>query len=155
MKTKNLLIIAHAPSDNTKKMVTSVLRGASHADTMSTVVRILSPTDATAADILSADALIIGTVENLGYMSGLTKDLFDRCYYPCLDKTEGLPVALYIRAGHDGTGTIRSLQSIFTGLRWKLVQEPLVCKGDFDNKFLKECEELGQTIAISLDVGII
>ena len=136
-------------------MATAVERGASNADTSNVFIRRLSPIEATANDIIQANALIIGTVENIGYMSGLTKDLFDRCYYPCLDKTEGLPVALYIRAGHDGTGSIRSLQSIFTGLRWKLVQEPLVCKGDFDKKFLKECEELGQTIAISLDVGII
>lgn len=155
MKKKNLLIISHTPSDNTQNMADSVVQGASNADTTNTVIRRLSPIEATATDIMLADALIIGTIENLGYMSGLTKDLFDRCYYPCLDNTEGLPVALYIRAGQDGTGTVRSLQSIFTGLRWKLVQEPLICKGDFDNAFLKECEELGQTIAISLDIGII
>lgn len=88
-------------------------------------------------------------------MAGLTKDLFDRCYYQCIEHTEGLPVAFYIRAGHDGTGTLRALKSIATGLRWKVIQEPLICKGSFDPNFITQCEELGLTVAASLDYGII
>ena len=35
-------------------------------------------------------------------MSGLTKDFFDRCYDELKDKTEGLPIIYYVRAGLDG-----------------------------------------------------
>ena len=88
-------------------------------------------------------------------MAGLTKDLFDRCYYPCLEHTQAMPFSFYIRAGQDGTGTLRAMTSVTTGLRWKLVQAPLICKGEFKTAFLAECEALGLTMAASLEAGII
>ncbi|MGP9644821.1 MULTISPECIES: flavodoxin family protein [unclassified Halomonas] len=152
---KKLLIIAHAPSENTQKMLEAVVHGASHPDVEKVVVTSLTPLETQPNDILSADAIILGTTENLGYMAGLVKDVFDRCYYACLDKTEGLPFAFYIRAGHDGTGTQRGIESITTGLRWRLIQEPLICRGDFQSGFIEQCEELGLSVAASLEAGII
>lgn len=152
---KKLLIIAHAPSENTQKMLEAVVHGASHPDVEKVVVTSLTPLETQPDDILSADAIILGTTENLGYMAGLVKDVFDRCYFACLDKTEGLPFAFYIRAGHDGTGTQRGIESITTGLRWRLIQEPLICRGDFQAGFIEQCEELGLSVAASLEAGII
>lgn len=152
---KKLLIITHAPSENTQKMLEAVVHGASHPDVEKVVVTSLTPLETQPDDILSADAIILGTTENLGYMAGLVKDVFDRCYYACLDKTEGLPFAFYIRAGHDGTGTQRGIESITTGLRWRLIQEPLICRGDFQSGFIEQCEELGLSVAASLEAGII
>jgi hypothetical protein len=88
-------------------------------------------------------------------MAGLIKDVFDRCYNECLDHTQGLSFCFYIRAGHDGTGTRRAIETITKGLRWKLVQEPLICKGEFDENFISQCENLGLAMAASLDAGII
>jgi multimeric flavodoxin WrbA len=152
---KTLLIIAHAPSENTQRMVQAVIKGANHPDITNVSVKYIAPLDTQADDILSAQAIIIGTTENLGYMAGLIKDVFDRCYYSCLDHTQGRPFTFYIRAGHDGTGTRKALKTITTGLRWRLVQEPLLCKGEFDEAFIAQCEELGLTMAASLDAGII
>lgn len=152
---KQLLIVAHVPSENTRRLRDAVVMGASGADFAGIERRVLTPFEAQPADVLSADALILGTTENLGYMSGALKDFFDRIYYPCLELTQGKPYALYIRAGQDGTGTRRGIETIVTGLRWRAVRDPLICRGAFQQRFVAECEELGATMAASLDAGVI
>lgn len=151
---KRLLVVAHAPSPNTQRLLDAVLRGARHPDIENVEVRHVPPLQAVAEDVLDADAIILGTTENLGYMSGALKDFFDRIYYPCLEKTQGRPYALWIRAGYDGTGTRRSIESIVTGLRWRAAREPLICKGEFQEVFADQCEELGMYMAAGLAAGI-
>lgn len=154
MSARQLLLVAHAPSENTVRLKDAVLRGAS-AETIENVqVRWVAPLDATPEDVLQADAIILGTTENLGYMSGAMKDFFDRCYYPVLERKQGLPCALYIRAGHDGTGTRRAIETIVTGLRWSWAQDPLVLRGEWQPGFLDQAEELGLYMAAGLDSGI-
>ena len=153
--SKRLLVVAHAPSPNTLLLREAVARGARHDDIEHVDVIVRAPLDAGPDDVLSCDAIILGTTENLSYMSGALKDFFDRIYYPCLEQTQGLPFAFYIRAGHDGTGTRRAIEIITTGLRWKLVQPPLVCRGDYREEFETQCQELGLYVAASLDAGLI
>ncbi|MCG7201618.1 flavodoxin family protein [Marinobacter pelagius] len=152
---KRLLIVAHAPSPNTLRLRNAVENGARHQDIEAVEVVVKAPLDAGPDDVLGCDAIILGTTENLGYMSGALKDFFDRSYYPCLEQTQALPFAYYIRAGHDGTGTNRAIQSITTGLRWKLVQDPLICRGEYRDAFEEQCRELGLYVAASLDAGLI
>ena len=154
MTDKRLLIVAHAPSPNTRRLLDAVVAGARHPDIAGVEVVAQSPFDTRPEHVLAAQAVVLGTTENLGYMSGALKDFFDRCYYPCLDKTQGLPYALYIRAGHDGTGTRRGVETIVTGLRWRAVQEPLLCRGDFREDFIPACEELGTLMAAGLEAGV-
>lgn len=154
MPARQLLIVAHAPSPNTRKLVDAVLRGARHEDIDNVETRWLPPLEAGPDDVRRADGIILGTTENLGYMSGALKDFFDRSYYPVLEEKQGLPCAVYIRAGHDGTGTRRALESILTGLRWRLVQDILLCRGDWQDSFVEQCEELGLAMAAGLDAGI-
>ena len=154
MTDKRLLIVAHAPSPNTRRLLDAVVAGARHPDIAGVEVAAQSPFDTQPDHVLAAQAIVLGTTENLGYMSGALKDFFDRCYYPCLEQTQGLPYALYIRAGHDGTGTRRGVETIVTGLRWRAVQEPLLCRGDFQEDFIPACEELGTLMAAGLEAGV-
>lgn len=153
--TKTLLMVAHCPSENTRKLWNAVSEGVSSIDLTNTIFKALSPFDTHADDVLAADAIILGTTENLAYMSGALKDFFDRCYYPCLELKQGLPCAAFIRAGHDGTGTKKALETITIGLKWRWVQSPLILKGNFHRSFEKECFELGAAMACALDEGII
>jgi multimeric flavodoxin WrbA len=153
--SKRLLIVAHAPSPNTRVLLEAVLEGARSPEIDGVESIALSPLAAGAADVLAADALILGTPENLGYMSGALKDFFDRIYYPCLERTQGRSYALWIRAGSDGTGTRRAVESIATGLRWRAACPPLICRGAFRASFAEECRELGMLVAAGLEAGII
>ena len=153
VSAKTLLIVAHAPSPNTQKLAQAAFDGANHSDLDVTVI-LKSPQETQPGDVLAADALLLGTTENLAYMAGLTKDFFDRCYYPVLDKKQGLPFAVYIRAGHDGTGTKRALQTITTGLRWEWVQEALILQGGWQDVFAEQVAELAMTLAAGVEAGI-
>ena len=152
---KRLLIVAHNPSPNTRKLAEAALRGARHADINGVEARLIPPLETGADDVLQADAIILGTTENFGYMSGALKDFFDRIYYPCLEHTEAMPYALYIRAGLDGTGTRRAVESIVGGMKWKPVQPANILLGDYRDEFEQQTEELGTLMAASLEAGII
>ncbi len=154
MTKRRLLIVAHAPSPNTQTLLDAVVGGARSDENQNVEVVALSPFDAGPEEVLTAGAIILGTTENLGYMSGALKDFFDRSYYPCLEKTQGLPYCLYVRAGQDGTGTRRGVETIVTGLRWRAVQEALICRGEWREAFVDQCRELGAAMAAGLDVGI-
>ena len=151
---KRLLIVAHAPSPNTRRLLEAAAEGARDPAIAGIEVEALSPFDAGPEEVKAAQAILLGTTENLGYMSGALKDFFDRVYYPCLEETQGLAYALYIRAGHDGTGTRRGVETIVTGLRWRAVQEPLICRGEWREDFVGQCRELGTLMAAGLEAGV-
>ncbi len=155
MTQKRLLIVAHAPSPNTRALLDAAAAGARSPEIDNVEVTALTPFETQPKDVLAAQAIILGTTENLGYMSGALKDFFDRIYYPCLEKTQGLPYVLYVRAGHDGTGTRRAVETIVTGLRWKAVRDPLICRGEWRQDFVEECGELGMLMAAGLEAGVI
>lgn len=151
---KRLLIVAHAPSPNTERLRDAIVAGVTAAESDNVEIHVRSPFEAGPDDVMAASAVILFTTENLGYMSGALKDFFDRTYYQVLEEKQGLAYLLIIRAGHDGTGTRRGVETIITGLRWKAVQDPLICRGDWDEAFVGQCEELGMLMAAGLDAGI-
>ena len=152
--TKHLLIIANTPSINTVALADAALRGASTDDAGEVKAQAISPFDVVAADLLAADGVILGTTENIGYMAGATKDMFDRCYDAWLGKTEAIPVGLYIRAGLDGTATRRALEGIFSAQKWRLIATPLTLHGNWSDSYPTQVEELATAMAIGLDAGI-
>ena len=141
------MVIAHAPSSNTRSLLDAVLTGAGSPDINGVDVVHIPPLEAGPDDVLAAQALVLGTTENLGYMSGALKDFFDRSYYPCLEKTQGTSYALYIRAEQDGSRTRRAVESIARGLRGRPVQEPLTLCVAFQENFINQCRELGAVTA--------
>ena len=135
-------------------MAEAVIRGARHPDVEGVEVRALSALEAGPDDLLWSDAFILGTPENFGYMSGAMKYFLDRVFYPCENKVNGKPWAMFVRAGNDGTGTVASIRRILTGLAVKEVQEPVMIVGDFDESRLADCEELGLTMAAGIEAGV-
>lgn len=135
-------------------MAEAVIDGARSDDIGGVDVRVRAALDADEDDVRWADAVILGTPENFGYMSGALKHFFDRVYYEVLEETPGRPYALFVKAGNDGTGAVRSVERIVTGLTWKQVRPPLVVVGDVQEEQLEACRELGMTMAASLEMGL-
>lgn len=117
-------------------------------------VRRLHGTVAGVDDLSWCDAVVIVTPENFGYMAGAVKDFFDRTFYPVEGKLNNLPYAVLVRAGNDGTFALSAVQRIVRGYGWKQVAEPILSVADDVAGPLQQAEELGQTLAAGLALGV-
>ena len=145
-----LLIVHHTPSPAVHAMLDAVVEGASD-DRIEGVEVVLRPAlAATAVDVLAADGYLLGTPANLGYMSGALKHFFDQVYYPCLDACAGRPFGLFVHANNDTEGTVRSVEKIVTGLRWRQAAAPVCVVGEPSRQDLDACWELGAAVAAGL-----
>jgi multimeric flavodoxin WrbA len=149
---KTLLIVYHTQSGNTEKLAEAAYRGACEVEDVGT--RLVRAYDATLQDLLNCQALLIGSPENFGYMSGGIKDFFDRTFYPAQDYRLNLPYALFISCGNDGAGAVRQIDRIMIGYPMRKVAEPIICPGEVRPAYLEQCEELGLTLAMGLAMGI-
>ena len=149
---RRLLILYHRQGGRTGDMAEAVLRGARRATETETVMKRAG--EATLADLLDCQGLIVGTPENFGYMAGMVKDFFDRTYSPAEGKTVGLPYALFVSAGNDGTGAVTQIDRIATGYGWKRAAEPLIARQEVTDADLAACEELGEAMASGVALGI-
>ena len=161
---KTMLIVYHSMTGGTKQMAEAAAAGARTEPELT--VSLLRAAAAGPADVLAADGYLFATPENLGAMSGLMKDFFDRTYYAALDRVNGRPYATLVCAGSDGRQAAAQIERIATGWRLSAVAEPLiVCthaqapdailrpkqisRGD-----LERCEEIGATLAAGIAMGI-
>ena len=150
---KHLLIVYSTQTGRTRRLVSAARAGAAElADEVE--VRFLRARDAGLHDLLWADGLLVGSPENFGYLAGAVKDFLDRTYYPAEGRTIGLPYAMLVSAGNDGSGAVRALERIATGYQWKRVSEALVVKGELDDAALARARELGQTLAAGIAYGV-
>lgn len=152
MQPRRLLIVFHSQSGSAERLAAAVIRGARRtADVVTRDVRAL---DATLDDLLWAEAVIFGTPENFGYMSGALKDFFDRTFYPAQNRVSQLPYALFVKAGNDGSGAVTSVERIVRGYPLRKVADPVVVRGEVGEDDVARCEELGETIAAGLALRI-
>lgn len=155
---KTLLIVFHTHGVKTAQMAEAVARGAQDAlreaeaqDSVRVVIKRCA--DAGPQDLLEADAIILGTPENFGYMSGMMKDFLERVFYPCEGKVEGRPYALFIGAGQDGSGARSSVERVVTGLRLRKAHDAIICVKALTPAVIESCETLGATFAAGLAIG--
>jgi NAD(P)H-dependent FMN reductase len=148
-----VLIVYTSHSGGATRLAEAVERGARSADDPAEVRR-LHGTAAGLDDLLWCSALVIVTPENFGYMAGVVKDFFDRTYEPALGKVDGLPYALVVRAGNDGSFARDAVVRIARGYRFESVAEPIMSvAGDVDGP-LAAAEELGQLLVAGLSLGV-
>ena len=88
MKSKTILFINHSPSKNTLRLTNHIKNKVKSLNPKIQLIT-LNTNDTFVGSFDLVDAVIIGTVENFGYMSGMTKDFFDRCFDGLKDKNTG------------------------------------------------------------------
>ena len=106
--------------------------------------------EATIEDVLTADAYILGTTANFGYISGALKHFFDTTFNEAHEATAQRPFSYWIHGSHDTTGAENAMRSITTGYGWTLAADPLVFTGDVSPAHLEHATDLGATIAAML-----
>lgn len=128
--------------------------------------RLIAAGEASPEDLLDAGAYLFVCPENLAAMSGMMKEMFDRCYYPLLGRVEGRAYATVIAAGSDGSGAQAQIDRIVTGWRLKRVAEPLIvnfnaqtpeailARKSVDEVTLGACRDLGAALSAGLELGI-
>lgn len=128
--------------------------------------RLIAASQATPDNLLAATGYAFVCPENLGSMTGMMKEMFDRCYYPLLGRIEGRPYATAIAAGSDGYGAQAQIDRIVTGWRLRRVTEPLIVNlgaqtpeeilapKQVPEQELATCRELGAGLAEGLRMGI-
>ena len=96
-------------------------RAAANGAALDCAVRLVAAQDVCADDVLGAGGALFVCPENLGTMSGMMKDMFDRLYYPLLGLIEGRAYATAIAAGSDGSGAQAQIDRIVKGWRLRRV----------------------------------
>jgi multimeric flavodoxin WrbA len=158
----SILIVWHSRTGAAEAMARAVAAGA----TLACTARLVAARAVCAEDVLSADGYVFVCPENLGTMSGMMKDMFDRMYYPALGRIEGRIYATAIAAGSDGSGAQAQIDRIVKGWRLRRVAEPLIVNLGAQTSLqilapktvvssaLKQCHELGQSLGAGLMMGI-
>lgn len=157
-----LLIVYHSQTGGTRSLADAAFAGAATIPETTTLMQ--RAADTSPADVLAADALLLGTPEYFGTMSGMLKDFFDRVFYPCETAMTGRSYSVIVCAGGDGTGAMREVDRIVAGWRMRKVQPGLIAqrvggaagssRGDLDHADLERARELGATLAAGLAYGV-
>jgi len=155
-----LAIVWHSRTGAAAAIARAIAEGAGD------VAHLLPAEQVTSQWLLAANGYVFVCPENLGGMSGMMKDMFDRTYYPLLGRVEGRPYATAIASGSDGRGAQSQIDRIVTGWRLRRVAEPLIidfaaqtpeailAAKSLSTADAQVCRQLGQALATGLELGI-
>jgi NAD(P)H-dependent FMN reductase len=155
-----LAIIWHSRTGAARAMAQAAADGAGQGAVL------IAAEHAVPAALLDADGFLFVCPENLGAMTGMMKEFFDRAYYPLLGRLEGRPFATAIAAGSDGSGAQKQIERIVTGWRLRRVAPPLIvnlgvqtagailAEKSVAANHLERCRELGASLAEGIDMGV-
>ncbi len=153
-----LLIVHHSPTPSVAALTDAVVAGASDDAIEGVEVVVRAALEADAEDVLAADAYVLGTPANFGYMSGALKHFFDTIFLEAggalTDDGSAAaagggkkPYGLYVHGRYDTEGAVRSVLSIVSALSWRQAAEVLEVLGDVDDSHRDAAYELGGTLA--------
>ena len=151
---KTLLMIYDSQTGRTHKLIHAAHEGAcAAAEGMDVLLKCAHEVD---VDVLrQADAWLLATPENFGYMSGELKAMFDRTYDAVRETTAGRSYALLVSCGNDGRGAQSAVERIMLGYGMHRARETLIVRGEVSEADVLAAHELGQYMAVALSMGLI
>ena len=156
----HLLIVWHSRTGAAQAMSEAACEGAGGN------AQLIAAAQVEPQNFLSCAGYLFVCPENLAAMTGMMKEMFDRCYYPLLGQIEGKPYATAIAAGSDGSGAQAQIDRIVTGWRLKRIAEPMIVNLGAQTPEqilagktvapadLEQCRDLGAAFGEGLRLGI-
>ena len=145
-----LLVVSHSRTGGTASLREAFVAGAGNDLIEGVIVESVDALTADASAVRRADGVALMTPANFGYMSGALKHFFDETYYEVLGERPGLPYVLVVKGGSDGTGAVRAVEALTTGLEWKAFRPPLVVLGELTDQHRDAAWGLGASFAATL-----
>lgn len=160
-----LLVVHHSPTAGLRALTEAVLAGAADPELAAQLPAGLEVVarpalEAVADDVLAAEALVLVTSANFGYMSGALKHFFDRSFLalggalgddgtagPTAGPASRLPYGLLVHGRYDTEGAVRSVLALAGALPWRRAAEVVAVLGDVDAAARTAAYDLGGTLA--------
>jgi multimeric flavodoxin WrbA len=150
---KNFLVLYHSQSGNTDSLAKSICKGISSQN--ETEIRCKKALESGIKDLLWCDAVLFGTPENFGFMSGALKHFFDQTYYPAKEcGISMIPYTIFISCENNGMGAVHQIDQIAAGYPLKKSLSPFIVRGKIEKIHLNQAFEFGQTMAVGVIDGI-
>lgn len=145
-----VLVVHHVPSPGMDELRRAIVESLDQEGLEEVAVESVPALAATADHVLRADAYVLLTPANFGYMSGALKHFFDTVYYPCLDACRGRPFGMVVHGNNDTAGAVRSIEKITGGLEWQAAARPCEITGEVDGRAREAAGELAAAVAANL-----
>ncbi len=140
-----VLIVYHTQSGNTEAMAKAVAEGAKSVAETQAVLKLAL--DTSLEDLLGCDAVAFGSAEYFGYMAGAMKDFFDRTFQPSQGKITEKPCVVFATGSGGGEKALTLLEGMSSTFKLKKVADGVAAAGEPSEGVIKECQELGKTLA--------
>ena len=140
-----VLILYHSQSGNTESMAKAVQEGAASAGADAILKK---AADADADDLMSCDAVVMGTANYFSYEAGMMKDFFDRTFFTLKGKVDNKPYAVFGSFGGGGEVAIESLAKLCDNLGLKKSAENVGAQREPSAEALDQCKALGAKMAV-------
>ena len=150
---KKLLVVSNSRTGSTNKLCIEAVAEIKKSNGSNIIAYSADSLIANAKDVIQADAIILGSSENFGYMSGAMKVFFETIYYDVIEEKRGMPFGIIIKAGTSGIGAYKGIIKITNALGWKEAIEPLIIVGSLTDLHLEQARLFGNTLAAGLEIG--
>jgi multimeric flavodoxin WrbA len=141
---KRVLVVYHSQGGNTRAAAKAVAAGVRSVRGARPVLK--RAASAGSKDLVRCDAYCFGTPDYFSYMAGQLKALFDRIFYPTVEKINGRPCGLFVTHGGGGKAS-RSLEDMRRSFKLKQVGKTVLVKGHPNAAARRALKKLGAAVA--------